>query len=109
MRGLHTPVSELRKSVFVEVARIAFESENVKDDLEALPYKISPEETPKFGNNIYQERAISAERARLAMGLSLRPANKPVHVTSGLNKSSVNEVYYEAPLMQVIPSACAKC
>ena len=40
MRGLHTPVSELRKSVFVEVARIAYDSENVKDDLEALPYKV---------------------------------------------------------------------
>lgn len=109
MRGLHTPVSELRKSVFVEVARIAYDSENVKDDLEALPYKISPDETPKFGDNIYQERAISAERARLAMGLSLRPANKPVHVTSGLDQSSVDEVYYEPPLMQVIPSACASC
>lgn len=109
MRGLHTPVSELRKSVFVEVARIAYESGNVKDDLEALPYKISPEETPKFGDNIYQERAISAERARLAMGLSLRPMNKPVHITSGLDQSSVNEVYYEPPLMQVIPSACARC
>ena len=109
MRGLHTPVSELRKSVFVEVARIAYDSENVKDDLEALPYKISPDETPKFGDNIYQERAISAERARLAMGLSLRPANRPVHVTSGLDQSSVDEVYYEPPLMQVIPSACASC
>ncbi|MBR6879481.1 MAG: 4Fe-4S dicluster domain-containing protein [Clostridiales bacterium] len=109
MRGLHTPVSELRKSVFVEVARIAFESGNVKDDLEALPYKISPTETPKFGNNIYQERAILAERARLAMGLSLRPANVPVHITSGLDQSTVEEIYYEPPLMQVIPSACNAC
>lgn len=109
MRGLHTQVSELRKSVFVEVARIAYESDNVKDDLEALPYKISPTEVPKFGDNIYQERAVSSERARLAMGLSLRPANLPVHITSGLDKSTVNEVYYEPPLMQVIPSACAAC
>lgn len=109
MRGLHSPVSELRKQVFVEIAKIAYDSDNVRDDIEQIPYKISPTETPKFRESIYRERAISAERARLAMGLSLRPENKPVHITSGLNSSTVDEVYYEAPLMQVIPSACNKC
>ena len=39
MRGLHTQVSDLRKDVFVEVARIAYESDNINDDLEAIPYK----------------------------------------------------------------------
>ena len=109
MRGLHTSVSDLRKNVFVEVARIAYESENVKDDVEAIPYKLSPGEVPRFRDNIYQERAIGSERARLAMGLSLRPGNKPVHITSGLEMSTVDQVYYEPPLMQVIPSACESC
>ena len=109
MRGLHTQVSELRKSVFEEIARIAYESENVKDDVEALPYKLSPDEIPRFRESIYRERAISAERARLALGLSLRPENKPVHITSGLQDSTVDELYYEPPLMQVIPSACEAC
>ena len=109
MRGLHTQVSDLRKDVFVEVARIAYESENITDDLEAIPYKLSPDEKPRFRDSVYRERAVSSERTRLALGLSLRPQNKPVHITSGLDEATVDEMYYEPPLMQVIPSACNAC
>lgn len=109
MRGLHTQVSDLRKDVFVEVARIAYESDNINDDLEAIPYKLSPDENPRFRDSVYRERAVSSERTRLALGLSLRPQNKPVHITSGLNEATVDEMYYEPPLMQVIPSACNAC
>ena len=109
MRGLHTQVSDLRKDVFVEVARIAYESDNINDDLESIPYKLSPDENPRFRDSVYRERAVSSERTRLALGLSLRPQNKPVHITSGLNEATVDEMYYEPPLMQVIPSACNAC
>ena len=109
MRGLHTQVSDLRKDVFVEVARIAYESDNINDDLESIPYKLSPDENPRFRDNVYRERAVSSERTRLALGLSLRPQNKPVHITSGLDEATVDEMYYEPPLMQVIPSACNAC
>ena len=109
MRGLHTQVSDLRKDVFVEVARIAYDSDNITDDLEAIPYKLSPDENPRFRDSVYRERAVSSERTRLALGLSLRPQNKPVHITSGLDEATVDEMYYEPPLMQVIPSACNAC
>ena len=109
MRGLHTQVSDLRKDVFVEVARIAYESNNINDDLESIPYKLSPDENPRFRDSVYRERAVSSERTRLALGLSLRPQNKPVHITSGLDEATVDEMYYEPPLMQVIPSACNAC
>lgn len=109
MRGLHTQVSDLRKDVFVEVARITYESDNINDDLEAIPYKLSPDENPRFRDSVYRERAVSSERTRLALGLSLRPQNKPVHITSGLDEATVDEMYYEPPLMQVIPSACNAC
>ena len=99
----------LRKDVFVEVARIAYESDNINDDLEAIPYKLSPDENPRFRDSVYRERAVSSERTRLALGLSLRPQNKPVHNTSGLNEATVDEMYYEPPLMQVIPAACNAC
>ena len=109
MRGLHTQVSDLRKDVFVEVARIAYESDNINDDLESIPYKLSPDENPRFRDSVYRERAVSSERTRLALGLSLRAQNKPVHITSGLDEATVDEMYYEPPLMQVIPSACNAC
>lgn len=102
-------VTDLRKQVFAEVATVAYDSDDIADDIEAIPYKITPDEEPKYRENIYRERQIAAERVRLAMGLSLRPADKPVHITEGLNKSNISDKYYEPPLMQVIPSACDKC
>ena len=68
--------------MFAEVARVAYESDNPANDLEEIPYIITPDEIPKYRESIYRERQIAAERVRLAMGLSLRPANKPVHITS---------------------------
>lgn len=109
MRGIETPITKLRRKVFTEVARVAFESDNINDDIEAIPYKITPGDVPLYRESIYRERAIAAERVRLAMGLSLRPENRPVHVTSGLSASNISDKYYEPPLMQVIPSACDMC
>lgn len=102
-------VTDLRRQVFAEVARVAYESEDIASDIEAIPYKITPSEVPKYRESVYRERQIAAERVRLAMGLSLRPANKPVHITEGVAGSNIAEKYYEPPLMQVIPSACDKC
>ena len=111
MRGLETSVVKLRHRVFKEVARVAFEEEpeKVNDAIEAIPYIISPTEEPVYRENIYRERAIAAEQVRLAMGMSLRPADKPVHITAGIDQSDISDKYYEPPLMQVIPSACDKC
>jgi len=102
-------VTDLRRKVFAEVARVAFGSENVSSDLEEIPYLITPDEVPRYRESIFRERQIASERVRLAMGLSLRPANKPVHITAGVDKTTIAEKYYEPPLMQVIPSACDKC
>lgn len=111
MRGLETSVVKLRHEVFKEIAKVAYNSEpeNINSDIEAIPYAITPTEVPQYRESIYRERAIASERVRLAMGMSLRPADKPVHITSGLDQSNISDKYYEPPLMQVIPSACDKC
>lgn len=109
MRGLDTPVTRLRRQVFKEIAKVAYSSENINDDIEAIPYIISPGDTPHYRESIYRERAIASERVRLAMGMSLRPEDQPVHITSGLEESNISQKYYEPPLIQVIPSACNAC
>lgn len=109
MRGFETNVIRLRRSVFEEIARIAFESDNVVSDIEAIPYKITPTETPQYRESVYRERAIASERVRLAMGMSLNPQDRPAHITNGLDASNISDKYYEPPLMQVIPSACERC
>lgn len=108
MRGIDTQVRKNRRRIFKEVANLAYESNNLKDDIEALPYKIVDYEESPY-QSIYRERAIVRERIRLAMGLSLRPENAPSHLTQGLEESNIAEKYYEPPLMQVIPSACNAC
>ncbi len=108
MRGIDTQVRKIRRRIFREIANLAYNSDNLKDDIEALPYKIVNFDESEYGN-VYRERAIVRERLRLAMGLSLRPENQPVHLTQGLEESNISEKYYEPPLMQVIPSACNAC
>lgn len=110
MRGIQTPISEIRRKIFTEIAKIAFENDgNINDAIEAIPYAVSPGDEATYRESIYRERAIASERVRLAMGMSLRPQDRPVHVTAGLEESNIAEHYYEPPLMQVIPSACNKC
>ena len=111
MRGLHTPVRAIRRRVFKEVAQLGFKADEdtLLADMEAIPYAIVNEDSEKYRESVYRARAIVRERLRLAMGLSLRPENKPVHLTAGVEASNISEKYYEPPLMQVIPSACESC
>ena len=111
MRGLHTPVREMRRSVFREVARVAFTAtpENLGSELEAIPYRLVDESMENYPEQVYRIRAVVSEQVRLAMGLSLRPEDKPVHLTAGVEESNIDQKYYEPPLMQVIPSACDAC
>ena len=72
MRGIHSVVDELRRSVFEEVARMAYEDDIQRID--KLPYKIIPGEVARYRDSVFRERAIVTERLRLACGLPLRSA-----------------------------------
>lgn len=110
MREIETPVQEIRRKIFAAISKVAFEStkDTFNDEIEAIPYELVGE-VPKYRESVYRERAIMSEYVRLAMGMSLRPENKAVHITHGMENSNIDEKYYEPPLMQVIPSACNAC
>ena len=55
MRGIDTPVRQRRRRVFKEVANLAYNSTNLKDDMEALPYKIVDYEESEFWESVYRE------------------------------------------------------
>ena len=40
MRGIDTQVRKIRRRIFKEVANLAYTSDNLKDDVEALPYRL---------------------------------------------------------------------
>ena len=108
MRGIETPVREIRKKVFTEIAKFAYEQRDL-EEIEDLPYELVKGELPTYRDSIYRERAVVGERIRLAMGMSLRPADKPARITKGIKQSNIAEKYYEPPLLQVIPAACNAC
>ena len=110
IRGLDTNVKKNRRKMFAAIAKLAFEKDRLTaDDVEALPYKLCDMDSSEDWGSVYRERAVIRERTRLALGMKLRPENQPVHVSQGIESSDIDEMYYEPPLMQVIPSACNAC
>ena len=71
IRGIYSTITDIRRQVFTEVARIGYEGGDYSR-IEDLPYKIVPGEVAEHRSSIFLERAIVGERLRLAMGLSTR-------------------------------------
>jgi [FeFe] hydrogenase (group B1/B3) len=112
MRGIYTPVTDIRRKVFTEVARMSYEGSDYSDyakQIRELPYKIIPGEVGQMRSSIFLERAIVSERIRLAMGLSLRPLDESVPATENLEHSVIADKYFEPPLINVIKFACNQC
>ena len=74
MRGVPSSVTSIRKKVFTEVARMAYDGDYGR--MEELPYRIVPGTEARYRESIFLERAIAGERVRLAMGLPLRPVDE---------------------------------
>ena len=108
MRGIPSLITDIRKNVFTEVARMAYAGNGIEAANE-LPYKIVPGDRPLHRESIFLERAIAGERVRLAMGLSLRPVDSHSLVSDGMDAAAVAEQYYEPPLINIIPYACHGC
>ena len=108
MRGLYTPVTQIRRQVFTEIARMAYEGGDYSR-IENIPFKIIPGEIARYRESVFKERAIVGERLRFAMGLSLRDVGQPAPISVGIEESAKAEKYYEPPLISVIPFACDAC
>ena len=54
MRGIYTPVTKLRRQVFTEVARLAYEGGDYSSRIEHIPYTIIPGEIPTYRESIFK-------------------------------------------------------
>ncbi len=108
MRGIPSLITDIRKKVFTEVARMAYENKGY-ESADELPYKIVPGDRPLHRESVFLERAIAGERIRLAMGMSLRSADGRHLVTEGMDAAAIAEQYYEPPLVNIISYACHAC
>ena len=107
MRGVYSSVTDIRRKIFTEIARMAYDGDY--SVIEELPYKIIPGEVATYRESIFLERAIVGERLRLAMGLPLRPVDQHTILSTGISESAIAEKYYEPPLINIIKFACHAC
>ena len=108
MRGIPSLITDIRKKVFTEVARMAYSGRGY-EGVDELPYIIVPGDRPLHRESVFLERAIASERVRLAMGLNIRPIQSRHLMTEGMDHAAVAEQYYEPPLINIIPYACHAC
>ena len=108
MRGFPSLITDIRKKVFTEVAKLAYAG-NGYEGVDELPYIIVPGDQPLHRESVFLERAIASERVRLAMGLSIRPVQTRHLMTEGMDEAAVAEQYYKPPLINIIPYACHAC
>ena len=117
MRGVYTNLTDIRRRVFAEVAKIVYElgsdPSNTDEDFdrafELLPYQIIPGDVATYRESVFLERAIVEERIRFAMGLSEQGVDKPRSISEGMAEAAGPDAYYEPPLINVIKFACNAC
>ncbi len=108
MRGIYSNKTEIRHQVFTEVAKLAYEGGDFVR-IDELPYKLVPGEIANYYDNIFLERAIIGERLRATIGLPIRNLSEHSLLSEGIDKSAIDEKYYDPPLINIIKFACHAC
>ena len=109
MYEIYNDIIHIRRKVFTEIARIAYEDKNPREAIGKAISDIIPGEVANYRDSVFKERAIVGERLRLTLGLPVRTAGELGFLAQGVDDSDVAERFYEAPLVNVITFACEAC
>ncbi len=107
MLDTYASLVKIRRQVFEEVAKLAYEGGDYKR-MDQIPYKLLNGEA-KYRESIFLERAIVAERIRLAIGLPVRSADEHAPIYTGIEEAVCTHRFFEHPLVNVIDFACNAC
>ena len=108
MRGIPSLITDIRKNVFTEVARMAYAGNGIEAANE-LPYKIVPGDRPLHRESVFLERAIVAARVRLALGMDINPKGPRMPLSALIREAATDQKYFQEPLVNIIPYACNAC
>lgn len=108
MKETYQDLAYIRRRVFSEVAKLAFE-DRPKEDLLNISYEVVPGEVAKYRDSVFKERAIFEERLRMCLGLDVRRGGEFSLVTDGVEDYMNKDVRFSLPLVNVIPFACEAC
>ena len=105
MKESYNDIINIRRMVFADIARIAYDDLDLKklgDDT----YRLIPGEKAYYREDVFRERAVIAERLRLALGLDARTAAESGPISEGIENVDVDTRVYTPPLVAVIKIAC---
>ncbi len=108
MRGVHSAVDNIRRSVFTEVAKLAYEGKDLSR-VDEIPFNIIPGEIAYHRHDVFLERAIVAARVRLALGMNLKADGPSRPLSATIDEAYTDQKYFEEPLVNIIPFACNAC
>ena len=108
MRGVHSAVDDIRRNVFTEVARLAYEDGDL-NKVDLIPYKMIRGEVAHHRHDVFLERAIVRERVRLALGMSPQNVEDQLPISASIHEAATDQKYFEEPLVNIIPFACNAC
>ena len=105
MRGVHSAVDDIRRTVFAEVARLAYDydennKEKTRDQVDIIPYKMIPGDIAKHRHDVYLERAIIIARIRLALGMNIDIGG---HLSTHIDEAVTDQKYFENPVPENMP------
>ena len=102
MRGVHSAVDDIRRNVFTEVARLAYEDGDLSR-VDEIPYKMIQGEVAKHRHDVFLERAIVQERLRLALGMNLQSAEEQMPISASIQEAATDQKYFENPGPENMP------
>ncbi|ORC34708.1 hypothetical protein B4O97_12250 [Marispirochaeta aestuarii] len=108
MRGIYTPVTDLRRRLLMEIAGFVLEGKEPAA-IEEIPFKVIEMGKPTYRCCSYRELSIIRQRIRLAFGLALIEERDNIPVSRGIEKAFTDRKVIDAPLVHVIRAACEKC
>ncbi|MDY3051743.1 MAG: 4Fe-4S dicluster domain-containing protein [Ndongobacter sp.] len=108
MNSSFVDVINIRRQVFANIARMAYEDADL-GKLHEETFRLLPGETASYRENIFRERAVVGERMRMALGLDARTAAETGPITEGIEHVDVDARVYHPPLVSVIKIACEAC
>ena len=82
-------MDDIRRNVFTEVARLAYEGGDLTR-VDEIPYKMIQGEVAKHRHDVFLERAIVQERVRLALGMDLQPAESQMPISPSINEDATD-------------------
>jgi len=108
MRGIYTPVTDIRRKILMEITNFVREQRN-RGEIDSLPFRIIQMGKPIYRCCSYRELSIVRQRIRLALGLPLIEEMEGQSALEHIDSAFSEKKVISTPLVQVIRAACEKC